>query len=212
MLNRDFFSERFKLLRLSHYLSIPMVANLLALKSTGSISPFESGKGIPSSDILVDITNLFGVSLDWLAGRSDSPYNSEVLLRLEEFHIKRLLSIDYSHDEDCKDFALFFLTDDYYDTDKRISTFSLPVRANIIFLINWCQRETEYFIDLKHPFSSRTFSDFKQRITEIWNMNETRASRRKIAMRYMDLLGGLLDGNGVKEPVFDITKPPEIGK
>ena len=58
---RQTFSERFKLLRTSHQLSVKLVANLLNIKSTSNITYWEQQKNIPSLDVFDDIVYLFGV-------------------------------------------------------------------------------------------------------------------------------------------------------
>ena len=65
---RQTFSERFKLLRTSHQLSVKLVANLLNIKSTSNITYWEQQKNIPSLDVFDDIVYLFGVSPAWLLG------------------------------------------------------------------------------------------------------------------------------------------------
>ena len=74
MFSKKFFSNRFKCLRIAHYLSSAQCAYFLGFKSTGSISDMESGKKTPLVENLVDAGRLFGVSIDWLLGETNTPY------------------------------------------------------------------------------------------------------------------------------------------
>lgn len=71
MINREIFSNRLKQLRKEKNLSMQSLAQIVGLKSKGSIGQFETGLNVPSADILVALADYFGVSIDYLVGRSD---------------------------------------------------------------------------------------------------------------------------------------------
>lgn len=73
MLNRLIFSNRLKKLRTEKSLSCSQLATLLNFKSKGSIGDLEAGKSLPSADKLYLIAEFFGVSIDYLTGRTDDP-------------------------------------------------------------------------------------------------------------------------------------------
>ena len=66
------FSERFKTLRLEHNLSQQQVAANTGLTDT-TVQNYEYGVRKPTYDAFIAIADLFDVSLDYLAGRTDNP-------------------------------------------------------------------------------------------------------------------------------------------
>lgn len=64
---------RFKQLRHKHELSIEDVAKLLGY-SASSWGNWERGRSSPTGDILWDIADFFGVTVDYLVGRTDDNY------------------------------------------------------------------------------------------------------------------------------------------
>lgn len=73
MINREIFSDRLKQLRKEKNLSMQSLAQIVGLKSKGSIGQFETGLNVPSADILVALADYFDVSLDYLVGRTNKP-------------------------------------------------------------------------------------------------------------------------------------------
>lgn len=66
------FSERLKALRLENNLSQAKMAEMLNI-SPRQYQNQEYGKNAPSFDLLLTLSHLFGVSIDYLAGLSDNP-------------------------------------------------------------------------------------------------------------------------------------------
>lgn len=210
MFNREVFSKRFKLLRTTHQLSMLAISELLVLKSTGSISNFETKKMIPSADVLIDITNLFGVSLDWLSGRLNEPYNDQVLLTLEQEHLKCLLDDLAEKDKKYQSVCRWFVSNNsvYTDPNKRAEAYSLPVRANIIFLFCYFQNDVTWLNLQDRPFSNiKNFTDFKKFVYPIFFDfgNKSLNKRRDAAVQKLDVLNKLLVTREVTLPVFDIN-------
>ena len=77
MFNRNIFAERLKALRVEKGESGITLSRDVGLKNRGSIAQFETCRTTPSADILVSLADHFGVSLDYLAGRSDDPRSEE---------------------------------------------------------------------------------------------------------------------------------------
>jgi len=73
MLNKKKFASRLKLLRESKKLSTKKLADIVGLKSKGSITQFEKTMTSPSVNTLIALADFFDVSLDYLVGRSDDP-------------------------------------------------------------------------------------------------------------------------------------------
>ena len=128
MSNRGLFSKRLKLLRKSHGVLSHELADVLGNKHRGIISRFENNKNMPSFDSLIQIADLFAVSLDWLLGRVNDPYNEKVLTSLEEKYAVPLLSIALEK-------AAIPLPKIYTRTDLRRKNYTHGQRANIIFTV-----------------------------------------------------------------------------
>ncbi|MGL5269031.1 MAG: helix-turn-helix domain-containing protein [Selenomonadaceae bacterium] len=211
MFNRKKFSQRLNLLKVAHNLSNSKLASLLSLKSKGSISAFESGKGIPSLDVFMDIADLFGVSIEWLAGRSDTPYDEKILLKQEELLID-LISLD---DPALKYFyisAFFIKQNKRYMNPSTRNEFSLPVRANIIFALNCLRISSLTFYVLDHPLTSslKDFNDFKNvLLPHILNTENKLDTRWKLCSLCYDTLQDFLRcEKDIVTPVFDINNAP----
>lgn len=130
------FSERVKYLRSSHLLSQIQLADIWGRKNRSTVSDIESGRISTTLEGLTSLANLFAVSLDWLAGRTETPYVSEVIGRLE---IETL---------PCKEYLIganVLTKEDFKDTRK----LTLEQRANVIFALH----VLKYFASAK--FSSK---------------------------------------------------------
>jgi transcriptional regulator with XRE-family HTH domain len=66
------FPERLIYLRNIQHISIPKIARALGVKNS-SVSAYLSMKCLPSAVNLVQIADLFDVSIDYLVGRTDNP-------------------------------------------------------------------------------------------------------------------------------------------
>jgi len=129
----DFFANRLKTLRISHNLSMSDLARILNLSNKTVVSRWELAKNGPSNDTLIMISNLFGVSLDWLYGSISNPYNEELIFAIEE---NILNSEILCHGKIKPLFNKTYIPEAYTNPVLRKATYSLPVRANIIYLLN----------------------------------------------------------------------------
>ncbi|MBE6100867.1 MAG: helix-turn-helix transcriptional regulator [Selenomonas ruminantium] len=126
-------------LREKYNISRALLAEMLHLKSYTSISDFESGRTIPSLPVFLALSDLFGVSMDWLAGRSNVQYSSETLIPLENKLLKEAKTLaNTPKDSVPMGFTrLCVLTtignsSIYTDPYTRNRAFSLPERADIV--------------------------------------------------------------------------------
>ena len=93
---------------------------MLGFKHSCTTSQFEKGLNLPSVDTLVIIANLFSVTIDWLTGRSNTPYSEEVILQLENDMLDDLKIWDE-------------LPENFKSEKKRAKHYTiLEVRANIL--------------------------------------------------------------------------------
>ena len=116
-------------LRNSHNISTANLASALQLKSSASITNIEKGKAAPSYELLERYVDIFGVTSDWLMGRTNQIYTQDSLLTAE----KRLFAQLQDVDPNGKHFQFSPL---YLDETKRSEYYSHKVRGNIIFLLN----------------------------------------------------------------------------
>ncbi len=157
------FSVNLKNLRIVHNLSAGQLADILGLKNKASITHFELGLSAPSYEVLIKLSNLFAVSLDWLVGRSPAPYKLEIIEQLENnlAEISKTSNINLRKNIDLIYFFyvahFIFKTDyfepiphsDYANTPERLAQYhsvirvkrnfmySLEHRANVIYALNF---------------------------------------------------------------------------
>lgn len=137
------FSNNLKLLRQTYHLSTTELANILGFKYNSTISEFERGKNTPSFSTLIHLANFFGITIDWLVGRSDTIYTS-ITVEDSENEVE-LKCKDIAHqfpDQPQSAFWEFYLYKnfpEYANSVDRLHYYSLPVRANIAVLIRLVQ-------------------------------------------------------------------------
>lgn len=66
------FEERIKLLRETHHLSQEDLGKIIGVKRF-SIYSYEKGRACPEMKGLIGLADYFGVSIDYLVGRTDNP-------------------------------------------------------------------------------------------------------------------------------------------
>lgn len=185
MFSRSFFSTRLKLLRKSYFLTNNCLAFLLNLKNEASIRDYEAQRTVPSVDVLSDIANLFGVSIDWLTGRSNVPYTDEILLSLEEYN-------------------LLPTVENYETPSKRSKLYSLPVRANIIFIFKLLHSAPPIASISNMSTLSNTSPEHAKRTIFLSYIH---LFKRKTSMSYDKALVKLIKQE-ITDPLFDITTQP----
>lgn len=73
MFSKKVFSERVKMLRLSHKLSQAELANIVGFSYSSAIGDIERGRRTTPIDKIVALADYFEVSIDYLVGRTDNP-------------------------------------------------------------------------------------------------------------------------------------------
>lgn len=205
MFNCELFVNNMKELRLSHSLSMSELAYILKFKNKTSIGNIEKNIIYPSFEKLIDISNLFTVSIDWLVGRSSEPYNEEILLNIE----RELLSVSCTSNE--VSFKLLrspLIPEEYLNENTRKNLYSLPVRANIIFLLRF------KVIQVKTALESTLgiqMDDIQNGTTDLLSVLEqyycenNKKRFNEVNNFYLQNLYSLLKREQTN-PVFDITK------
>ncbi|MDP4120977.1 MAG: helix-turn-helix transcriptional regulator [Bacillota bacterium] len=88
------FPERLRELRKKSKLTLNDVGNKLGL-STSTIGMYERSGRVPDYQIVADLANLFGVSADYLLGKSDNPIISKAKFKKERLiELRGDLSLD----------------------------------------------------------------------------------------------------------------------
>lgn len=125
------FSQKIRMLRQLYCLTLKEEAELLGLKSGGNITAMESGKTKPSYDTMVKIQALYGISIDWIMGFSDIPYNS-ITIEIALVQIKKKVIKMIKEGTIYPDFIVT-LEDYYHAIDK----LTIENQFNLILLQNY---------------------------------------------------------------------------
>lgn len=139
MYNGDVLSSRVKLLRTTYGLTQVRLSHLTSLAvpiGAAAIGYWEIQKRIPTVAALQSVADLFAVSLDWISGRRDKPYDASLILSLEKSLLP--LVIPFSGNDDFVALPCFEIQipEEYQNEEKRPIYYPLGVRANIIFWLN----------------------------------------------------------------------------
>ena len=126
----ELFANNIKNIREVHGLSMNDLASLMHFKSKGTIGQLETQKAQPSFDFLLKMNSIFAVSIDWLIGISNQPYTHGSLLNAEN-NIEKIISYNNK-----LEFSLKLLPNYYTNLSEREKQYSLPIRANIVFLMH----------------------------------------------------------------------------
>ena len=73
MFSKKIFSERVKILRLSHNLSQAELAKIVGFSYSSAIGDIERGRRTTPIDKIVALADYFEVLIDYLVGRTDNP-------------------------------------------------------------------------------------------------------------------------------------------
>lgn len=215
MFNCEIFAKHFKLLRLSHFLSMSDLAYILNFKNKSTISQLETVKIFPSFEKLLEIADLFAVNIDWLVGRSSEPYNEEIILNLEN----QIMDIKVNSGTVFKK----ILPPLYANIEQRAIFFSLAERANLIFLLQYMKIITDNEPELLHGSKSSNKANIMEYLLEKVNLKKPRLKNTQEIYFYLLRAMGAILLNDIRnpipfdanqpyfrpEPLFDITKIPE---
>lgn len=120
-MSRIFFSKRLSELRKQKKLTMQQLADELDMGSS-TIAMLEKGARSPSFELLIAIADFFGVSIDYLTGRTDEPDIDFQRRRIEAECIK-ILSERLSRHRIDKDFTLQHVGDAIGATRHDVSLF-----------------------------------------------------------------------------------------
>ncbi|MGM9561316.1 MAG: helix-turn-helix domain-containing protein [Phascolarctobacterium sp.] len=137
--NLHLFRGRFKMVRQGYKLTLAETADLLGLRSRSAISELENGNKKLSLEAILQFTKVFGVSLDWLLGNTETRYLEVQLMLIEENHLSICHFLEYYSlgvFKNAHDFQ--WIPEEYSQFELREATYSLPVRANICYLMHCC--------------------------------------------------------------------------
>lgn len=137
--NLHLFRGRFKMVRQGYRLTLAETADLLGLRSRSAISELENGNKKLSLEAILQFTKVFGVSLDWLLGNTETRYLEVQLMLIEENHLSICNFLEYDSlgvFKNAHDFQ--WIPEEYSQFELREATYSLPVRANICYLMHCC--------------------------------------------------------------------------
>lgn len=127
------------MVRQGYKLTLAETADLLGLRSRSAISELENGNKKLSLEAILQFTKVFGVSLDWLLGNTESRYLEVQLMLIEENHLSICNFLEYYSlgvFKNAHDFQ--WIPEEYSQFELREATYSLPVRANICYLMHCC--------------------------------------------------------------------------
>lgn len=134
--NKETIASRLRFLRENHLLSVSQASNIFN-KNKAAFSQIELGNIKPSYDFLVEIADFFAVSLDWLTGRTETPYVNEVIERQERFVFDLFKNITLNSNANLIYFkAVIFLHlgADYFEY---CSGYNLEKRANVLYALSF---------------------------------------------------------------------------
>lgn len=187
MIIRNIFSERFLLLKQAYHLSYTDFAEMLGVKSKNTVNDWvRSQKGFPNETMLVLISNIFAVSLDWLLGRIERPYNEILLDELEEEYAIPIFKEGRMPE-----------SVPYFDDRTRRNYYSYGQRANLIFAA----------VSSFHKmiFKIYTLKQIEEGNTELKSMEDFLKASNTLNDYIADIkyIGPLLRGE-LDKPVFDL--------
>ncbi len=146
MFNNLLFIERFKFIRGLLNISLGDLSRYCTIFNTFSInkstfSLWENGKQIPTISNLQFVADIFSVSLDWLAGRSEEMYTESTSYFLEPKAFPLTVIVCDTTVE-----LPIEIPEDYKDYELRKKTYSLETRARINFLFYVLSYEWERYV------------------------------------------------------------------
>lgn len=159
------FGEKLKVLRTGHRLTHVQLAKLCDNKiSQPTISLWECGRPIGSVDSLSVLADVFGVTTDWLLGRTDNPFNEDLFFRLEPPSFP--FSVGFEGKSVLVDFVEF--PKEYVNTYHRSQNYTFLVRANITFLIHALCIEVSELLELNGAKFQEDFESGAKKILEYY--------------------------------------------
>ena len=144
--------------------------------SQSTLSFWENLKTTPAIDNLQFVADIFGVSLDWLVGRSEEMYTESTLCFLEPKAFPLSVTVCDTTVE-----LPIEIPEDYKNYELRKKTYSLETRARINFLLYVLSYEWERYVgDRIYEFADKNISDIKlhvYRMFQYFMINQSNKSK-----------------------------------
>lgn len=186
MAARDVFAERFTLLRNTYRNTYKELGYILGVNSNSITEWAKSRRNFPDPDKLMLLADIYGVSIDWLLGRTNAVYNDEILARIENTQTINMLA------------PIIDIPNVYLDGNERKRNYSMGVRANIITLTYVTQFSALAQV-LGPDFHKNP--DYAKLI--VTNSITIRKKMRDLLIAQDNMVYRLITGNK-KEPAFDV--------
>ncbi len=195
MKNFKKFAINLKTLRESHNLSMSELAELLFIRTSAGVNEFEAGRSKPTLETAINISTLFGISLEWLTGLADEPYTKNSITAANVAKAERINTID--PDDNIESIITLLSKDLGLQPQIRTTEPSLAMQGNYIFLIN-----ATILNDLEH-LQQEAGSPLEKLTNRLANKKPGRLDKRKIE-RYVLFLKAHY--GYFEEPLFPIIK------
>lgn len=204
MLISAFFPKNFQTLRNAHNLGIRDIADMLNVKSATNISSWEHMRSIPSLEAFNETIILFAINPAWLLGFTDNPYDEKIISTIENALFSQ--SIEYNGVNVPLLRKVSWIPEEYWNPELRSKTYSLPVRANIIFLLHiYISEQISKFEETeKINASSLLRNAIMRKAKELQAATTSYQKKRKQLDFYMKSLQELLAAKESAKPIFDI--------
>jgi transcriptional regulator with XRE-family HTH domain len=128
MIDKNIFSERFKILRDSAGMSMADIARNLDL-SKQAVDAWDKQKNIPSADKLIELAKILNSSVDYLCGVSDTP-------DIHTENVKQISQSQLIFDAQDPEAKLFLLLDAYRAADEQNRDAILKMALEKVYLSN----------------------------------------------------------------------------
>ncbi|MEN6621129.1 MAG: helix-turn-helix transcriptional regulator [Smithella sp.] len=210
MFDNHFFGQHVRQLRQSIGLSLQDVADFIGTQKS-SLANIERGDKSPSINMMLNLANYFGVSLDYLTGRSDNPRHDEFIEKSEKEVLVKLLSDNFTS------WLVHMLPDLYRDLELRRKTYSIDQRLKIVFVLRELIKENlEYKTahqKILKSFEPTLANEVKKRIFYSWNKEglidpsmytvptlDESEKHRQLYQKFHELVFGELQEEYIEEP------------
>ena len=197
------FSKKLSSLRSSHNLTFSDLALMLNQNNTAVIKKWVAQKNWPSMEVMILLSRLFGVSIDWLLDNSDSPYYEELISSLENELITSQVHFGNSK---ITLFNPLGFPEIYYNPQLRKENYSLAVRANLIFLMVHEAMYQSYAYYHTHSYSQLPTVNLKVTFYNQYADKEIWLKAKERHERYLAHYLKLLYEGKAAVPIFDISK------
>lgn len=114
--NTKLVAERIKICRTARNMSQEDLANLLG-KSRTNIVNYEAGRTTLPGSVIVDLSDIFKVSTDYLLGLSNDPYSANAGVKIQKLHRFLQKASDEKLDRAMKILSLSFM-EEFDDDDE----------------------------------------------------------------------------------------------